>query len=69
MVEDYEFWELYNKFMASDLRPDQKQVFYFGAKMRYMGAKFDILPNGDLKRRKDISNGETSSNGNKKVLV
>jgi hypothetical protein len=40
MVEK-DFWQLYDAFMSADLTFSERQVFYFAAKMRYMGARYE----------------------------
>ena len=37
-MNERDFWILYNRFMSSSLTYEQKQVFYFAAKMRYQGS-------------------------------
>jgi len=41
-MNDRKFWALYNAMMGADLNYEQKQVMYFGAKLRYMGCTREV---------------------------
>jgi hypothetical protein len=53
-VKDRDFWILYNRMMSADMTYEQKQVMFFGARMRYMGANPDRYGLSALEKFKQL---------------